>query len=285
MLAGRVGLASLCSLVADAGRRAFRDVTARASGDDALDVVPAPFEAEGAPNLVVRARRGSAIQAVDMRGLVAWAKAHDCVVVVRHPVGDFVPAGASVIEVYGEAAEDALAAERRLGAMIALGVERTMEQDPGFAIRIMVDIAARALSPAVNDPTTAVQIIDHLEDLLGLLGNTAPGELPARSREPTTHGVVMPSRSWDDYIVLGVTEIREYGATSIQVVRRLRAMLEELQGSVHPDNRAAVEDQLARLDATVVGSWRNSPDLDLAGRSDRQGIGGPGTLARSRVAE
>jgi uncharacterized membrane protein len=213
-----------------------------------------------------------------MRGLVRWARAHDCVVVIRYPVGDFLPAGAAVIEVYGAPTGDAGPAEAELLDMIALGVERTIEQDPGFAIRIMVDIAARALSPAVNDPTTGVQIIDHLEDLLGLLGRDAPAGRPQRTREPATRGVVIPTRSWADYLMLGVTEIREYGAPNIQIVRRLRAMLDELRESVHAGNRAAVDDQLARLDATVAEHWEGSPDLDLARTSDRQGIGGPGTL-------
>jgi uncharacterized membrane protein len=122
-------------------------------------------------------------------------------------------------------------------------------------------------------------VIDHLEDLLGLLGKTGPAAPTARSRERATRGVVIPIRGWDDYVTLGVTEIREYGGTSIQVMRRLRAMLEELRGSVHPDHRGAVDDQLARLDAAVATVWRDSPDIDLAGRSDRQGIGGPGSLA------
>ena len=270
---------AVAALVAQAGRRAHRELVAEASREEALDVVPAPFEVAGEPSLVVRTTEGGAIQAVDMRGLVTWARANDCVVVIRFPVGDFIPAGSALIEVYGKPSEDAETAEAKLLDMIALGVERTIEQDPGFAVRIMVDIAARALSPAVNDPTTGVQILDHLEDLLGLLGRDAPSERPQRTREPTTRGVVIPIRSWDDYLMLGVTEIREYGATSIQIVRRLRAMLEALRESVHAQNRAAVEGQLARLDATVEEHWRSSPDHDLAGTSDRQGIGGPGTLA------
>jgi uncharacterized membrane protein len=269
---------AVASLVAAAGRRAFREVVAEAGGDGALAGVPASLEISGAPDLVVRTQEAGAIQAIDMRGLAAWARAYDCLVVLRYPIGDFVPAGTAVIEVYGEAADDVLAAERRLRAMIALGVERTIEQDPAFAIRIMVDIAARALSPGVNDPTTAIEVIDHLEDLLDIIGRTAPDELAARPSEPKTRGVVVPTRSWDDYLVLGVTEIREYGATSIQVVRRLRATLESLREEVHPAHRAAVEDQLVRLDATVAEHWQQSPDVDLAGGSDRQGIGGPGTV-------
>ena len=88
-------------------------------------------------------------------------------------------------------------------------------------------------------------------------------------------GLVNPVRRWADYLTLGVTEIREYGATSIQVVRRLRAMLEELTESVLPERRDAVRQELARLDAAVAAKWSGTVDLDLAGSSDRQGIGGP----------
>jgi uncharacterized membrane protein len=274
---------AVAELVARAGRRAHRELLAEASREEALDVVPAPFEVAGEPGLVVRTTEGGAIQAVDMRGLVAWARANDCVVVVRYPVGDFVSAGSAVMEVYGGADGDAEALEAQLLDMIALGVERTIEQDPGFAVRIMVDIAARALSPAVNDPTTGVQVIDHLENLLGLLGRDAPAGRPQRTREPTTRGVVIPTRGWDDYLMLGVTEIREYGATNIQIVRRLRAMLEALRNSVDAENRAAVEGQLARLDATVEEHWRGTPDHDLAAISDRQGIGGPGALPAAQA--
>ena len=158
--------------------------------------------------------------------------------------------------------------------MVALGVERTIEQDPAFAVRIMVDIAIRALSPAVNDPTTAVQVIDHLEDLLR---RSVRSISPTRARRSSdmTSGLVVPVRRWADYLTLSVTEIRQYGDTSIQVVRRLRAMLEELAESVLPERREAVLRELARLDEAVGEKWRSTVDLDLAGVADRQGVGGP----------
>ena len=81
-------------------------------------------------------------------------------------------------------------------------------------------------------------------------------------------------RSWEEYLALGVTEIREYGSTSIQVVRRLRAMLEELRGQVPSGRRAAVDEELTRLDATVSQAFGQSVDLDLARIPDPQGIGG-----------
>jgi len=82
-------------------------------------------------------------------------------------------------------------------------------------------------------------------------------------------------RTWPDFLALGITEIREYGASSIQVARRLRALLEELGELVLPENRAAVDEELRRLDATVTASHANSIDLDLAWSRDHQGIGGP----------
>ena len=161
--------------------------------------------------------------------------------------------------------------------MVAVGVERTIEQDPAFAVRIMVDVAIRALSPAVNDPTTAVQVLDHLEDLLRLVGQTDLSDRGA-PLERMRSGLVIPVRRWVDYLTLSVTEIREYGNTSIQVVRRLRAMLEELAESVLTERRDAVLAELARLDDATAAKWGGTVDLDLAGMSDRQGIGGP--LAR-----
>jgi uncharacterized membrane protein len=169
--------------------------------------------------------------------------------------------------------------------MIVLGVERTIEQDPAFAVRIMVDIAIKALSPAVNDPTTAVQVVNHLGDLLHVIG--------AADFRPREDGVVLrrgqvlvAARGWEDYLALGVTEIREYGASSVQVVRRLRAMLEELHAAVRPDYQAAVEDELARLDAEVAREFGPSPDRDRASQPDRQGLGGaPDLGSREALVE
>ena len=241
---------------------------------------------ERQPAVVVHSKTAGAIQAMDIRGLLKWAREHGQLVVVGHIIGDFVPAGAPLIEVYGGGAADDTA-EHTLGGMIALGRERTIDQDPAFAIRIMVDIGDRALSAAVNDPTTAVQVLDHLGEVLRVVGRV---DLSGSgwSGDPTGRtGVVIPVRHWEDYLELGVTEIREYGATSITVVRRLRAMLEELRDEVCPEHRAAVDDELARLDASVLRNFKDSADLDRATAADPQGIGGrtgpPGVLSLKDV--
>jgi uncharacterized membrane protein len=163
--------------------------------------------------------------------------------------------------------------------MIVLGVERTIEQDPAFAVRIMVDVAIKALSPAVNDPTTAVQVLNHLGDLLRRIG--AVDFRPREPAEPGQGRVLVAARDWEQYLALGVTEIRDYGASSVQVARRLRAMLEELHGAVLPEHRPAVEDELDRLEAAVTHALGSSPDLDRAREADRQGLGGAPALERS----
>ena len=142
-----------------------------------------PLEIAGEPTTVVRAHSAGSIQAIDATALVRFARQHRSTLVLNHAIGDFVPAGAAVIRVYGgEATGDG--DEDHLRRMIVLGVERTIEQDPAFAVRIMVDVAIKALSPAVNDPTTAVQVINHLGDLLHRIGATDFRRRRRRSPEP-----------------------------------------------------------------------------------------------------
>ena len=235
------------------------------------------------PSLTVRSPRAGAIQGAHADALVAWARQEDCLIVLRHAIGDFVPSGATLIDVYG-GGDHSARAERHLANMVALGDERTIEQDPSFAIRILVDVANRALSPAVNDPTTAVQVLDYLGETLRVVGTT---ELPINTwgnAGRPRRGVVVPARSWEDYLALTVNEIREYGNGGIQIMRRMRALLEELRTEVRPEYRAAVRDELARLDATVAQSFGDSVDLDRANIADTQGIGGPRTRPSGHTA-
>jgi uncharacterized membrane protein len=116
---------AVAALVADAGRRAFASVVRAATGPDAPDIVRGSFERADEPAVVVRTHRAGSIQAIHAAGLVRFARAHNCTLVLNHVVGDFVPEGASVIRVYGIVPADSRRVERRLRGMIALGVERT----------------------------------------------------------------------------------------------------------------------------------------------------------------
>jgi uncharacterized membrane protein len=168
---------AVAALVAGAGRRVVEASPVRSLA--ATGVVDRTVSAADstAPSMVVRTKRSGAIQAIDGRGLVALARRRGSVLVLPYAIGDFVPAGTGVIEVFGTASP---AVARRLRRMLVLGRERTIEQDPAFALRVLVDIAIRALSPAVNDPTTAVQVLDYV----GRPGRRAPrrGALRLASR-------------------------------------------------------------------------------------------------------
>ena len=105
---------------------------------------------------------GSVLVALDRARLVKLAESHDAVIELVHAVGDHVPGAGALLNVYGSRAIP----DKQLRSALAMGDERTLGDDPAFAIRMMVDVAIKTLSPAVNDPTTAVQAIDRIEDLL-----------------------------------------------------------------------------------------------------------------------
>jgi uncharacterized membrane protein len=271
---------AVAAIGAEYFRRNFEREVARARHPD---IFVGGFQAGGeAPTMVVHSRRAGAIQAIDAESLVEWARAQDCLVVVCHGIGDFVPAGARLIEAYRSAAGDSRT-EGKLRQLVALGEERTIEQDPAFAVRILVDVANRALSAAVNDPTTAVQVLNYIGDVLRLVGTADLPRPGGHEGDETRTGVVIPIRRWEDYLTLSVTEIREYGAGAIQVMRRMRAMLEQLHEEILPQHRAAVEDELARLDATVARSFGDTVDSDRALTADAQGIGGRSSRPADRI--
>ena len=261
---------AVAALVRQSGLDVLEDWTAqiRARAPDEGDAAAAP--PRRGPVWHVPAERFGTVQAVNLDGLIAVAEAHDCVVVLRRTVGDFVTPGAVLVEVEGSGWPPA----PQLHRLFAFGRERTIEQDPAFALRILVDIAIKALSPAINDPTTAVQVLDHIEGFLEALSRTELRTRYALRGSDEKTRLVIPGRSWEDYLQLAVTEIREYGATSTQVCRRLRALLEALLRAAPADRRLAVEQELARLTATVDAVFLDPDRRALAQLSDRQGLGG-----------
>jgi uncharacterized membrane protein len=222
-------------------------------------------------NIQVRSETSGAIQAMDARGMVQIATRHDLTCVLTCTVGDFVNAGAVVMDVYGSPDRRVL---RQLRGKIALAHERTIDQDPAYAVRIIVDIAIRELSPAVNDPTTATQMINHLGAVLAGLGARELGRYGTLFDADGHLRLDFRMRTWDDYLHLGVAEIRQYGRESPQVCRRLRAMLADLEETVLPVNRPAVRRELEVLDQAVRLSFVEGAEQAFALGRDRQGIGG-----------
>jgi uncharacterized membrane protein len=208
--------------------------------------------------------------AVDLAGLVKMARAVDGIVELVPQVGDFIAAGEPLFRLYGGAAG---IDDRALRAAVALGSERTMEQDPTFAFRILVDIALKALSSAINDPTTAVMAIDQLHRLLRMVGLRELRDEELRD-EAGALRLIYVTPDWEDYVQLACTEIRHCGARSIQIVRRLRSMLENTMRVLPEHRHAELRRELELLDRAIDESFAFPEDRALARIADAQGLGG-----------
>jgi len=206
----------------------------------------------------------------DVAALVNLAKMADAVIVMECAVGDTLVEDTVLLRVHGGRQP---IAEPALRQAIVLAKERTFEQDPKYPLRLLVDIAIKALSPAINDPTTAVQAIDQIEDLLRRLGRRVldAGYL---SDDQGTLRLVFPTPTWDDYLSLAFDEIRQFGSTSVQVMRRLRSALVGVAESVTESERAqAVQRYMRHLERVVNQSGLDAEDQLMALREDRQGMG------------
>jgi uncharacterized membrane protein len=210
------------------------------------------------------------ITSLDIGDLVRQAQKAAAVIVMVCGVGDTLVENTLLLQVHG--ARTTLP-ERDLLRAIHFGFERTSEQDPKYPIRLLVDIAIKALSPAINDPTTAVQAIDQIEDLLRRLGGHDLDAGYGYDADGVLR-LIFPMPTWEDYLVLAFDEVRHYGAGSVQVMRRLKSALLGLADSVTADTRIeAVHRYLKQLDLTVDRSDLAADDQKTARQEDRQGLG------------
>jgi uncharacterized membrane protein len=288
LVTGALGVACIADFLflIDYAARLLRPVSVVARvGEEGLAVIksvyPEPttgFAAAGgwraqagpASRVVLHQGKSEIVLAVDLPTLVAIARRSDGMIELAHQVGDFVAVEEPLFVLYGGAAA---LDDRRLHAAVAFGTERTLEQDPMFVFRILVDIALKALSPAINDPTTAVLAIDQVQRLLRVVGKRQlRGEVvPDEAGRPR---VIFRTPNWEDYVHVACTEIRACGASNVQVARRLRAMLQNLVESLPPHRHAVLQEELERLNQTIEKLYALPGDLALARIADSQGLGG-----------
>jgi uncharacterized membrane protein len=213
--------------------------------------------------------KSGVILAFDIHGLVSLAQRGDCVIEMAPHVGDYIATGDPMFRVYQGGAAIAPNLLRR---SVAVGQERTFEQDPTLAFRILVDIASKGLSPAINDPTTAVLVIDQIHHLLHQVGLRSLAD--ERVRDATGRlRLVYRTPDWEDFVHLAVTEIRHFGGTSIQVARRLRAMLEHLIQALPAERTQLLRQELSLLHRSAERSFPEPEDRALAAVGDPQGVG------------
>lgn len=227
------------------------------------------------PHLLAAPRSGVIFKVGHSR-LVRLAERANCRLELLWAIGDFVPVGAALVRVDGD--PTGLSVKAVTGCVV-LGPERTLNQDVAYGIRLLVDIAGRSLSGGpFSDPTTAVQAIDRLHDILRQLAHRplhtgqyhdAAGELR----------LVTPSLQWDGFVRVAFDEIRQVGAGSPQVTRRLRAALDDLLTVAPADRRPALERQLALLEESASAAGGLAADRATATIPDPAGIGSAVELA------
>ena len=287
-ISGLLGLACLAAFLflIDYAARLLRPVSLVGRvGNDGLAVIKSvyPEKLTGAPSAAASPQdagpvertilhRGTSgvILAVNVPQLIAKAEKANGVIEFAPQVGDFVGADEPLFLLHGGAkAID----EKTLRDCVIFGSERTLEQDPLFAFRILVDIAIKALSAAINDPTTAVLAIDQLQRLLRSAGrrNLRTDSIlgPAGNLR-----VIFRTPDWDDFVHLAFAEIRFYGASNIQIARRLRAMIINLANTLPAERHAALRQELDLLDRMLEKLYLLPEDLALARIPDSQGLGG-----------
>ncbi|MEU0075805.1 DUF2254 domain-containing protein [Streptomyces sp. NPDC006332] len=212
--------------------------------------------------------RAGVLRDVDIARLVRVARQHGVVLRLIPRIGDFVVPGTPVLAVHGRSAPP----RRALRRTVSVGVERTFHQDLGFGLRQLSDIALKALSPAINDPTTAVQALDRIVQFLAAVSRRPLDASVYRDRRGELR-LVQPVPGWTDLVDLGFTEIRGCAVGNPQVTRRLLAGVDDLALLAPEERRAPLLRHRALLAQAVERHTPSPADRAFALRPDRQGIG------------
>ena len=170
-------------------------------------------------------------------------------IVLRAGMGDTLQQGAPVADLHGgEVADTAVISG------LVTGPERTFHQDPLFAFRLLADIAMRALSPAVNDPATAVQVLDTIESLLQALVSRDLDVADVTDSAGTVR-VVLALPSWDDYLRTALDDLIESASRSPMVLLRAQTLLTSLLNTAPLARRPPVTRRLQRAEQLAAGNF------------------------------
>jgi uncharacterized membrane protein len=186
---------------------------------------------------------GAYLRQVDLPRLVGLAEQHACVIEVPVGVGDVVRRGAVIMRVRGAAFAPDHKALRRL---MEVDLDRSFAQDPLFAFRLLSDIALRALSTAVNDPTTAIQAIDAIDDLLTRFADRDIEVGQVRGADDVLR-VVLAVPAWEDYLGI-VDEVTHAARDTPVVTRRLARLVDDIAAAAPPERQASLTERRGGLE-------------------------------------
>jgi uncharacterized membrane protein len=238
---------------------------------DAPDVDDtAPLHADGDATEITHPGPPAVIAAVDRAALLRLADQTSGFVTVVPSVGEYLAPGRVVLRIAGAQTDPDLTLARRV---FVLARQRTVDQDPAFALRMLVDIAIRGLSPAINDPTTAVQALDRIEAFLTELALRHPGPSVVVDDDGTPRAIIHAPR-WAAYMELGLMEIRRYGASSPQIVRRLNALYDGLDTVADDSERPRIALERRLLQEAIADHFADPEERAIVAHPDRLGLGG-----------
>lgn len=217
----------------------------------------------------VAARQSGILVDFEEEALFRVAMRIDGVVCVLPRIGAFVSEGSLLLELSGKHPIDEEGL-KRLEKMIRLSSERSLYRDLGFGLQQLVDIAARALSTGINDPATAVQVIDQLHELMRVLADRRLG-IACRRDERGTVRLAWNIPSWDDLAGIALNELRLHGEGSIYVMRRLRELVVDLLSVVPESRKPMLQRQLDLLDRSVERAFQDPEVVEEARQADSGG--------------
>jgi uncharacterized membrane protein len=187
------------------------------------------------------------LQQVDMPRLLQAAGS--AVIVLKAGIGDTLQQGAPVADLHGSEVTDAAVLRG-----LVTGPERSFRQDPLFAFRLLADIGLRALSPALNDPATAVQVLDTMQSILGPLV-TRDLDVTEMADGSGAVRVVLALPSWDDYLRTSLDDLIESAARSPMVLLRARVLLIGLLDTAPARRRPSIAWRLQHAEDLVAGNF------------------------------
>ncbi|MEU6451537.1 DUF2254 domain-containing protein [Streptomyces sp. NPDC046979] len=261
---GTLRLMRIGHVIARIAAESFRAATLMpAAAEDGEAAGPGPVTA-----WVAHEGRAGVLRDVNIARLVRVARGHGVVLRLVPRIGDFLVPGTPVLAVHGGAAPP----RRALRYTLSVGVERTFHQDPAFGLRQLSDIGLRALSPAVNDPTTAVQALDRVVQILAALSRRPLDAVVHRDRRGAAR-LVRPVPGWTELVDLGFAEVRGCAVGAPQVSRRLLAGLDDLLLLAPPERHEPLLRHRELLRQAVERGTPAPADRAFALLPDRQGIG------------
>jgi uncharacterized membrane protein len=228
-------IAQLARETHDSIDRLFPEPVGR-DADEVVDANSSSLEPCPGRQMLVRSPRSGYIQTLDHDALLKYAAERGVVVRLEQRIGEFVSQGMPLAVVWPVDGAGGNAGCEDLADCFAIGSVRTMHQDAEYGVRQILDIAVRALSPSMNDPTTAVTAIDYLGSILHHIGNR---DIPSPFRKDNRGRLCVIARgaNFETMANLAFNEIRQYAEGSVSVIIRVLQVAAKLASTIQNPHR------------------------------------------------